>query len=362
MKIVFCWTGISGYMAACWRELSRRPGVDLFVLAVGSQEAENVPFDSTATMEGIPHRLLTWKELNDAKMIREIVRQQAPDAVVLSGWNVRGYKRLPFAPALVDARFALSMDNQRRYNLCQAAGKVILRRFLKRIELLFVPGERSWQLAKYFGVDEARIIRGCAFGHDHDQFSPLWQERSASPSGWPRQFLYIGRYIATKGIPDLLTAYTSYRKAVDDPWPLACCGMGPLAGEIEATLGVKNLGFVQPDAIREVLLSSGALILPSRREPWGLVIQEGSAAGLPVIVTDVCGAGTELVRPLSNGLIIPTANPAALSEAMLWMHHNHAVLVDMGHRAIGMAAPYAAKNWADRVVAALSKTTGAGSA
>ncbi len=362
MKIVFCWTGISGYMAASWRELSRRPGVDLFVLAVGPQEAENAPFDSTAIMKGIPHRLLVWKDLKDTKLVRKIVRQQVPDVVILSGWNVRAYRRLPADPALADTRFVLSMDNQRMYNLRQAAGKVILRRFLKRIDLLFVPGERSWQLAKYFGVDEARIMRGCAYGHDHDQFSPLWQERSAGRGGWPRQFLYIGRYIATKGIPDILTAYTSYRNAVDVPWPLACCGMGPLTAEIEAAPGVKNLGFVQPDAIRQVLLSSGALILPSRREPWGMAILEGSAAGLPVIVTDVCGAGTELVRPLHTGLIIPTANPAALSEAMLWTHHNHGALADMGRRAIDMAAPYAAKPWADRVVAALSKTTGIGPA
>ena len=313
MKIVYCWAGISGYVAACWRELAGRPGVDLFVLAVGPEETVNAPFDSAAIMEGIHHRLLTRKEVTDAKVIREIGRQQAPDVVVLGGWNVHTYKQLPFDSALAGIRFILSMDNPRRYTLRQTLGKIKLRRFLQRIDCVFVPGERSWQLAKYFGVDETRIMRGCTYGHDHDHLSPLWQERSARPGGWPRQFLYIGRYVDNKGIPDLLAAHAGYRKAVDDPWPLACCGMGPLAGEIEAAPGVKNLGFVQPDTIREVLLSSGALILPSRREPWGIAILEGCSAGLPVIVTDVCGAGPELVRSLYNGLITPTANPARLA-------------------------------------------------
>ena len=49
MKVLFCWTDISGYMAACWRALASREGVDLHVLA----------YDSSAATEGGRRDLLT---------------------------------------------------------------------------------------------------------------------------------------------------------------------------------------------------------------------------------------------------------------------------------------------------------------
>ena len=36
MRIVICWSHVSGYMAACWRALAATPGVDLFVLGFGT--------------------------------------------------------------------------------------------------------------------------------------------------------------------------------------------------------------------------------------------------------------------------------------------------------------------------------------
>lgn len=197
-------------------------------------------------------------------------------------------------------------------------------------------------------------MRGCTYGHDHDMLSPLWQLRSENPDGWPLRFLFIGRYVEDKGVHDLLAAYADYRNSVAEPWPLSCCGIGPLAAEIEAAPGADNHGFVQPDAIGEVMLICGALIVPSRREPWGMVIEEASAAGLPVIATDVCGAAQDLLQSGQSGIVVPPANPAAITEAMLWMHNNHEALAEMGQRSVAIAAPYSAANWADRIVSALA--------
>ena len=65
--------------------------------------------------------------------------------------------------------------------------------------------------------------------------------------------------------------------------------------------GVEMLGFVQPDDLPAVLERAGCLVLPSRFEPWGVVVHEAAAAGLPIVCTPVCGAATRLVLDGYNG-------------------------------------------------------------
>lgn len=307
-------------------------------------------------MAGIPHRFLTGKEQTDAELVRKIVLAERPDVVSISGWNHLAYRRLVFDPALAGTRFILCMDNPRRYTLRQFLGKFVLRRFLQRIDCVFVPGERSWQLAKYLGVKEGKIKRGCSFGVDFARFSPVYDERRAQYGTWPRRFLFIGRYVdESKGVAILLEAYEKYRREVNDPWAISFCGMGPMAEKIRRTEGAEDHGFQQPDELKEHLRDSGVLVLPSLSEPWGVAILEGCAAGLPIISSETCGATVELNRPFYNGLATPTGDMEALTKCLLWMHNNHAKLPEMGRRSIGMAAPYSAECWADRVLNAVEE-------
>ena len=356
MKIVVCWSNISGYMAACWRELAARPGVDLFVLAFGSYEGWDSAFDNSKTMEGIPHRLLAGKEQTDAELVRQTVLAEQPDVISISGWSHPAYRRLVFDPALVGKRFILCMDNPRRYTLRQFLGKFVLHRFLQRIDCVFVTGERCWQFAKYLGMEEKKIKRGCTYGVDYARLSPLYHQRESLENGWPRSFLFTGRYVEMKGIEVLLTAYEQYRRSVEDPWPLVCCGMGPLAQKIRSTDGAIDNGFQQPDAIRDnFMLNGGVLVLPSLHDAWPLTIVEGCAAGLPIVCSEACGSAVESVRPYYNGLITPTADPDALTKSLSWMHEHYDELPKMGRRSIALAAPYSAECWADRVVNAVEE-------
>ena len=72
------------------------------------------------------------------------------------------------------------------------------------------------------------------------------------------------------------------------------------------------LGFVQPDALPEVYGAAGALVLPSREDLWGVVALEACTAGLPVVVSDGCGASEDLATP-ANGFTVPVGDAAALA-------------------------------------------------
>jgi len=56
--------------------------------------------------------------------------------------------------------------------------------------------------------------------------------------------------------------------------------------------------------------------LPSAYEPWGVVINEAVACGLPVIATEVVGAAVELVKHQTNGMIVRPRDVAGLADAI----------------------------------------------
>ena len=350
MRAVVCWGEITGYMAACWRELVKQSEVDLLVLASHSGTRNpNAPFDRQIT-DGIPCRLLDRNMLSDPGAIAEVVLSFKPDIVYVSGWDVSSYVRLAFHPRLAAAHFILGLDNPREDTWRQRLARFKIRRYLDRMDRVVVPGERSWQLARnLLKVPESKLRRGL-YGIDYDAFSRACQLRQAETCGWPRRFLFAGRYEPVKGLDVLLSAYGAYRRRVRDPWPLTCCGKGSLAPELSKVEGVENLGFVQPDELPAVLARHGVFVLPSRREPWGAVLAEAGAAELPIVCTESCGAAVEIVRPYFNGLIIPTGDVDAMTEALCWMHEHQHDLPAMGRRSRQLAEPYSAQMWVVRWV------------
>ena len=54
--------------------------------------------------------------------------------------------------------------------------------------------------------------------------------------------------------------------------------------------------------------------MPTREDIWGLVINEAMAYGLPIITTDNCLAGLELIKNEENGYIIPVNNTELLAQ------------------------------------------------
>jgi glycosyltransferase involved in cell wall biosynthesis len=61
-----------------------------------------------------------------------------------------------------------------------------------------------------------------------------------------------------------------------------------------------------------------ALLLPSRFDGWGLVVHEGLASGMPVVVSDACGAA-DLIESSGCGKVIPAGDEIALAEAISWV-------------------------------------------
>ena len=97
-----------------------------------------------------------------------------------------------------------------------------------------------------------------------------------------------------------------------DGGELPIVGDGPLREAVESAAArdprIRLLGHRDGEALANAYRDAHVLIVPSLYEPWGLVVHEGLAHGLPVIATDQVGAGDDLIESGMNGYVVPAGS------------------------------------------------------
>lgn len=84
---------------------------------------------------------------------------------------------------------------------------------------------------------------------------------------------------------------------------------------------VHFVGFKNKGELSRFYMAADLFVLPTREDIWGLVINEALAKGIPVITTDKCVAGLELIESGVNGYIVPAGNSSSLRcaiEDLIW--------------------------------------------
>jgi len=107
------------------------------------------------------------------------------------------------------------------------------------------------------------------------------------------------------------------------PGMLVYVGDGPQRPELEArieALGmgqwVKVVGFKNQSELPSWFAMADLFVLPSRREPFAMVVNEAMNAGLPVIATDEVGAAADLVRDGENGYVVRANDEPSMQIAL----------------------------------------------
>ena len=255
---------------------------------------------------------LAWETEVPAAQVHDLVDRLRPDVLLVTSWNHGRYVRMARACRRRALRVMI-MDNPWQATAKQLGGVAISRQYLKpAFDVVFLPNERQRVFARKLGFTDAQIWDGV---YCCDQ--PRFEVDRGSRGDQSQTFLYVGRLVPSKGVDVLLQAYATYRDQVPDPWPLHIAGVGPLERAASTVEGVVTLGFRQPPDLPEVFANAGCFVLPSIIEPWGIVLHEAAASGLPIICTTACGASLDLVRNGYNGFTVAPACDQALSDAMV---------------------------------------------
>lgn len=278
MKALVIWPGLTGYMSDGWRALARR--VELKVLLDGVGLGKGF---SDEVMTG-----LDWDRVTASDAV-EKVRAFAPDVVVLVGWRRRVPRKIAQAKELADIPKLMVMDMPYRASLKCLLAPLVLRRYLRRFRGVLVPGEASARYARHLGFAEQWIFRHTVFVIDVKRFAAAAAGKTARTG-----FLFVGRKVRAKGLGTLEKAYRRYRTR-GGTWPLSVPA------------------WINPRDVPAAMAQSACLVLPSRWEPWGVVVAEAKAAGMRVIVSDRVNARFDI--PCDG--VFPAGDAEALAREML---------------------------------------------
>jgi glycosyltransferase involved in cell wall biosynthesis len=130
--------------------------------------------------------------------------------------------------------------------------------------------------------------------------------------------LYVGQFIHRKGIDLLLPAFEQYCREAQDP-DARLYLVGGREDQLHG-LGIESLPeniicvpFLTKAELADYYRATDLLVLPTREDIWGLVVNEAMSYGTPVLTTDHCVCGLELVEPGKTGVLVPAGDAAALA-------------------------------------------------
>jgi len=234
----------------------------------------------------------------------EQIKAFSPSKVYCAGWMERRYlqwcKRLKKQGAIT----ICAMDTQwkgtlRQRLLCLLAPFTLHRYF----SCAWVPGIRQQDYAQRLGFAPGRIfLHLCAA--DTTLFAAAYKQfRTAAHPSYPKKFLYAGRLEAHK-LKNLLRAFHYLDEEDRKGWQLQVIGNGTMERDVLLQHPqIVHMPFQPQEQLREIAAEGGVFCLCSADEPWGTVIQEFASAGMPLVVSQQCGAQPHFLEDGVNGFI-----------------------------------------------------------
>lgn len=113
--------------------------------------------------------------------------------------------------------------------------------------------------------------------------------------------------------------------------------------------------FQEWNKLKKYYCAADYFVLPTRYDPWGLVVNEAMACGLPVITTYQCGSGTELVKEGQNGYLYDAEDVGVLRDRMIKLCRDAELRKNMGNKSLNVIADYTIEKMVDRYLEILEE-------
>lgn len=257
---------------------------------------------------------IIYREKYTTQDIINKIKVFEPTVLMQAGWIFPPYFKI--VQHLKLPQNILLLDNQWENTFRQNIGSFYFRFKYKHLfQKAFVPGYKQKEFAKHLGFADKDIELGF-YCCDTKMFESIYFKRKDERKR-NYTFLYIGRYAPEKNIELLWEAFIEVCKEIPNQWKLICAGKGNIPPVQHPQ--IVHLGFLQPTELLNVLSQADVFVLPSKFEPWGVVIHEVTTAGLPVISSLKTGANEFFVEHQKNGFIFNPNNKNELKKYLIKM-------------------------------------------
>ena len=303
-RIVFLYSELAGYFLACAEALGQHPDVASVDIVHWPIQPE-APFQLSST----DHYTLHPKEKHNRNSLERLLAQINPTALVCSGWMDSDYNALAKTHC-TRIPVVLTLDNWWTGSLKQRLAALTAPWFIKRrFNRAWVPGAPQVPFAQKLGFSGNTLATGfyCA---NPRPFQAIYERRKSIPTA--KKLLYVGRYLEIKGLRELWAAFAELSDEFPD-WELHCVGTGDLWEERRLHPKIFHHGFKQPHELAPLLEDAACFVMPSKKEPWGVVLHEMAIAGLSMLTSTRVGAASQFLEHGKNGAGF---DPSAIREAL----------------------------------------------
>ena len=297
-------------------------------------------WDEVGGAKGLDRHTVIPVQVTDVRGVIEgveaTVESIRPDIVAVPGWSHPGALAAMQWCGRSGVPFVLMADSFEMGKRSKAVRRFVKRRLVKMAGAALVAGAVHRAFIASLGMQEDRIFTGYDVV-DNRHFARRTVDIGPAEPTDP-YFLTVSRFVPEKNLGFLLEAYAEY--ALVNPeslLPLVIVGDGPERAMLKnriRSLSLERLvrlpGFRQYDDLPSIYAGARAFILPSTSEPWGLVVNEAMAAGLPVLVSNSCGCAVDLVSGGVNGFTFDPRDKQGLAHLMTKLSRSESLAASMG--------------------------------
>jgi 1,2-diacylglycerol 3-alpha-glucosyltransferase len=292
-----------------------------------------------------------------------------PSLVAVAGWSFpESLSAIVWAHAS-GARTIMMSESQEQDAPRLSLREAIKSRVVSACDAALVGGRRQRDYIVHLGMPRERVFLGydAVDNYHFSNGADLARADAANLRhlhGLPERYvLASARFIPKKNLEKLVTAFARVLELAPTPHHLVILGDGPGRAVLEAAIVSAGLcsrvvlaGFKDYESLPAFYGLADAFVHVSLAEQWGLVINEAAAAGLPLVVSSVCGAAAELIEPGNNGILV---NPNDIDD-MARALHLIMTLSDAERETMGQASRRIVADWGiERFAAGLREASGA---
>ena len=302
--------------------------------------------------------------------LRAALEKARPTAIICGGYNYAASWQALWWARRRKVAFVLWSESN-RYDA--RGGRVWLeslkRYFLRHCDRFVVPGKASFEYLSMLRAPTEKIFTApnavdnqlfATQAENTRAYAAEFRNKLKLPS---RYILFVGRLVPEKGVFDLLEAYAGLEDSLKSAVGLVFAGDGISRAELvlRATrTGPGTIcfpGFAQREDLAGFYALAEVLVLPTHSDPWGLVVNEAMACGLPIIVSNVAGCSADLVDDGWNGYVVPPQDAEKLSIAIESLLRRNELRKEMSLHSVERIRKYSPAACAEGLAAAGAGTS-----
>jgi glycosyltransferase involved in cell wall biosynthesis len=278
------------------------------------------------------------------------------DVLVIGGWSLLAtqlaivWARVHRVPYLVISE---NHFRERRPAWIRAVKSLVLRHVIPQADGHLVTGALAIEHAVHYGAARDSItifpntIDVTAYRAAAERLSGR-RDAVRAGLGIARDavvVLQVSRLIPQKGPDELVEAVARAHGLTTAPLHLLFAGSGELQPSLQERaealgLAVTFAGFRQGEELLECYAAADVFALLSRREPWGIVVNEAAAYGLPLVLTDAVGAAGDLLRAGENGELVASGDVEGQARAIARLADDAQLRARYGRRSVELVEPW----------------------